>query len=243
MRLTRIYSPEIPPIGREFFLDARASHHLLRVLRLKVGDAVIVFDGMGNEFLAEILAATKQQVQISTLKSRPFLPESPLHIHLGQAISRGEKMDYTIQKAVELGVSTITPLFTERSGVKLAAERVDTKLAHWQQIVISACEQSGRSYLPAITPPQQISTWLAQRQEKCKLMLHPYAEKHLKNIAPPDREICLLMGPEGGFSDEEVNLAERAGFEAINLGPRILRTETAAPAVISIVQGLWGDMG
>jgi len=243
MRLTRIYSAEPLEIGSSVFLDTRGSNHLLRVLRLKNADFLVVFDGQGHEFLAEIIATTKQLAQILIKETVPSIAESPLSIHLGQAISRGEKMDYTLQKAVELGVKTITPLFTERGGVKLTAERVDNKLGHWQQIIISACEQSGRSYLPRIAAPQLLSNWLKERQEGCKLLLHPGAEKHLKTIAPSDHHICLLVGPEGGFSDNEVILAQQSGFETINLGPRILRTETAAPAAITALQCFWGDMG
>ncbi len=242
MRLTRIYTSTALQKDQNICLDARASNHLLRVLRLKVGDALIVFDGKGGEFLAEITTTTKQSAHVLVQQARPSIPASLLSIHLGQAISRGEKMDYTIQKAVELGVKTITPLFTERGGVKLAAERLENKLAHWQQIAISACEQSGRSDLPTIALAQPLSTWLTQRTENCKLILDPGHNKQLKNIFPPEQDICLLVGPEGGFSDTEVVLAQQAGFEAISLGPRILRTETAAPAAIVAVQCFWGDM-
>jgi len=243
MRLTRIYLAENLTLGNHVFLDGRASNHVLRVLRLRVADPLVVFDGQGHEFSAEITAIHKQLAQILLKESVIPIAESPLFIHLGQAISRGDNMDYSLQKAVELGVKTITPLLTERGGIKLTTERLDNKLVHWQQIIISACEQSGRAYLPQLVPAQTLSDWLKQQQEACKLLLHPGREKHLKIITPGNSQICLLVGPEGGFSDKEVALAEQCGFTTISLGPRILRTETAAPAAITAIQCFWGDMG
>ncbi len=243
MRLTRIYTATALKEHHNVSLDAQASHHLLRVLRLKVGDVIALFDGQGHEFLAEITAATKQHAHVFLKETLPTIPAPSLSIHLGQAISRGEKMDYTVQKAVELGVTTITPLFTERGGVKLTTERLENKVSHWQQVAISACEQSGRSDLPIIASPQSLSAWLKLREESCKLILHPGHQKQLKNSSPPNGEVCLLIGCEGGFSAAEIAAAAESGFETITLGPRILRTETAAPAAITAVQCFWGDMG
>lgn len=243
MRLTRIFTPEPLITGHDICLDADSSHHLLRVLRQKPGDSLLVFDGQGHEFHAQIVAVIKHQAQVHIGKPEYSMVESPLAIHLGQAISRGEKMDYTLQKAVELGVKTITPLFTERSGVKLSAERIENRLAHWRGVVISACEQSGRSYLPVVEAPVALPDWLKQGKESLKLLLQPGHNSHcLKEFAPHD-QVCLLVGPEGGFSSHETTLAEQHGFASLRLGPRILRTETAAPAAITALQCLWGDMG
>lgn len=243
MRLTRIYSLEQLQTNHTIFLDTYSSNHLLRVLRLKVRDPFILFDGQGHEFHAEIIAITKQLAQVLIKEPIPTLAESPLMIHLGQAICRSEKMDYTLQKAVELGVKTITPLFTDYSNVKLSAERLNNKLDHWRKVVISACEQSGRSYLPDIATPQHLSDFLKQSQADCKLLLHPHHEKRLKDISSTPKQVCLLVGPEGGFSTDEIKCSQQLGFDMISLGPRILRTETAAPAAITALQCLWGDMG
>lgn len=241
MRLIRIYV--LPPltVNHTVFLDKQGSNHVLNVLRLKIADPLIIFDGLGNEFDAEIISHEKQLAHILIKRTLSPLPESSLKIHLGQAISRGEKMDYTLQKAVELGVNRITPLFTEYAGVNFGGKS-DHKLDRWRKIVISACEQSGRSYLPHIVPPQHLHAWLQARQENCKLLLDPGHEKRLKTLSPPQGSVCLLVGPEGGFSDHEVALSQQLGFEAVSLGPRILRTETAAPAAIAALQCLWGDM-
>ncbi len=241
MRLTRIYLPQPLQTGVTAFLDAQASHHLQHVLRLKIDDPLLVFDGTGNEHRAKIVSAQKS-VQILIQEAIPVIPESPLHIYLAQAISRGDKMDYTLQKAVELGVHVITPLFTERCGVKLSDERLQHKWTHWQKIMVSACEQSGRSHMPFLSTPLLLSAWLKQSLTGYKLMLHPHAARLVIGISPSPQSVCLLVGSEGGFSDAEVRLANEAKFTAISLGPRILRTETAALAAITVVQSLWGDM-
>ena len=244
MRLTRIYvSDPALVLAQTVFLDAHASHHVQHVLRLKAKDPLIVFDGQGNEFLAEIIRFDKQLTQILIKALSPSLPESPLMIHLGQAISRGEKMDYTLQKAVELGVHAITPLFTAHTGVQLSAERLDSKLAHWRKVIISACEQSGRSFVPHLSLPQLLADWLHPSVEAHQFILHPEGEKHLKTVAFLHTHVRLLVGPEGGFSEEEVRHSQQCHFEVICLGPRILRSETAAPAAIAALQCLWGDIG
>jgi 16S rRNA (uracil1498-N3)-methyltransferase len=241
MRNTRIYVNQALHLKSTIFLDTAASHHVRHVLRLKIGDVIVVFDGQGHEYEADIIG-DKKQVQIMIQHALSSLPVPALHIHLGQAISRGEKMDFTLQKSVELGIKEITPLFTERCGVKLSGERLQAKLQHWQKVVIGACEQSGRSDVPHIYPPVSLSIWLEQAFAGVKLLLHPIGAKRLKEIPPPDSPICLLIGSEGGFSTPEVLLAQQFGFESIRLGPRILRTETAALAAITALQCLWGDM-
>ncbi|TVP93679.1 MAG: 16S rRNA (uracil(1498)-N(3))-methyltransferase, partial [Pseudomonadaceae bacterium] len=172
----------------------------------------------------------------------PFagLAESPLQVHLGQAMSRGERMDWAIQKAVELGVNAITPLFTERCEVKLQGERADKRQAHWQQVAISACEQCGRSQVPVVHPPQALADWLAQLDCELKLVLHHRTEQPLASLQKP-ASLGLLIGPEGGLSSEEIQRTEASGFQAVRLGPRVLRTETAPIVALSLAQQLWGD--
>jgi 16S rRNA (uracil1498-N3)-methyltransferase len=242
MRLTRLYTPQQLQTNQTILLDVRASNHLIRVLRARINDPLIVFDGRGYEFHAELIAIQKNLAQVLIKEAIISLTESPLSIHLGQAISRGEKMDYTLQKAVELGVKTITPIWTEHTGVKLSAERIDNKLTHWQQVIISASEQSGRSVVPSLRPPEDLTHWLKAGDATSKWILHPEGGKRLKDLSPPQGPVYLLVGPEGGFSDQEVVLAQQFGFAVISLGPRILRTETAAPAAIAVIQSLWGDV-
>jgi len=242
MRLTRIYSTEQLAVGREISLDAIASNHLLRVLRLKIGATLKVFDGNGHEYLANLVSDAKRHAVIAITETTPSITESPLALHLGQGISRGEKMDYTIQKAVELGVQKITPLFTEYCGVQLSPERIENRMAHWQAIIINACEQCGRSYLPQLAKPVNLSQWLLENNSDLKLILEPSGDSHLNDLPRQNSAITLLVGPEGGFSEEEITLAKNHDFHAWRFGPRILRTETAAPAAIAVLQSHWGDI-
>jgi 16S rRNA (uracil1498-N3)-methyltransferase len=243
MRRTRLYFGGPIVLGHKVMLDADASGHLLRVLRLKQGDGLKVFDGKGNEFLAEIVAVEKKNAVILPTERIDALPESPLFIHLGQSISRGDKMDYSLQKSVELGVQKITPLMTERGGVKLAKDRMEKKILHWQKVIVSAAEQCGRSFLPTLMPVQFLSSWLETSEEKLRFVLAPSATGRLKNVTYNDEQIALLIGPEGGLSDQEIALAKQHAFQPLQLGPRILRTETAAPTAIAALQCLWGDLG
>lgn len=242
MRTTRIYHPENLTENAITILNDQASNHLLRVLRLKPGAKIQIFNGAGGEYSTELIGVEKKHALIKVHQFSAITKESPLTIHLGQSISRGEKMDYTIQKSVELGVSKITPLITEFGNVKLSPERFAKKLEHWRGIIISACEQCGRNYLPEITSPQLLSTWLAERNETLKLILEPQAESRLQDIGETPLAVCLLIGAEGGLSEDEIGLAKSYHFTAIQLGPRILRTETAAVAAIAILQARWGDM-
>ncbi len=244
MRLTRVFVDASLVTNHDIQLDVNASNHLLHVLRLKPGDGLAVFDGPGKECQAQLIASVKNRAIVKVGNTIDAMRESPLTIHLGQAISRGEKMDYSLQKAVELGVSLITPLFTERGGVKLSAERVENRLTHWRKVVSSACEQSGRSHMPMVATPMRLDSWLNARTEGLRLLLHPGAGQSLKQFQPGDNSICLAVGPwEGGFSADEVALVQRANFQLLRLALRILRTETAAPVAIAAMQCLWGDMG
>lgn len=244
MPITRIYQPTATiSIGSNLRLDEKASHHLARVLRASVGECITLFNGQGGEYLSEIIAIDKKHVTVQIKKFISHDPESPLELYLAQGISRGEKMDYTIQKAVELGVKKIIPLLTERSTVKLDSERREKRWQHWQSIVISACEQSGRNKIPEILLPQSIENGLESTNADFCFVLAPKAPNKLADITiQANQRIVLLIGPEGGLTDQEIKYAESRNFIPLNLGPRILRTETAAVAAITVLQCYFGDM-
>lgn len=224
-------------------LDEQAHHHLSRVLRAKVNDPVIVFNGKGGEYLAKIITIDKKTTELFLEKFIRRDNESPLELYLAQGISRGEKMDFTIQKAVELGVKKIIPLFTERCNVKLNHERQEKKLLHWQSIIISACEQCGRNKIPEILSPQKLEEFLQVNPKEVRLVLSPHTQQKLSALTPPAQtKIILFIGPEGGFSEYEVKKMLEVGFFPLNLGPRVLRTETAAIAAITALQAKWGDL-
>ncbi|WP_285261258.1 16S rRNA (uracil(1498)-N(3))-methyltransferase [Halopseudomonas bauzanensis] len=240
MRISRFYLDA--PLGQgEQVLEGDLAHYISRVLRLGPGAPVQIFNGSGQEWPGEVLEAGKRQVRISLDAPQAGLPESPLQVHLGQAMSRGERMDWAIQKAVELGVAQITPLFTERCEVRLQGERADKRQQHWQQVAISACEQCGRSVVPTVNPPVALTDWLATLNTDLKLVLHHRTSQSLSSLTPP-QTLGLLIGPEGGLSATEISQAEGAGFHATRFGPRVLRTETAPVVALSIVQQLWGDL-
>ncbi|MCI1007995.1 MAG: 16S rRNA (uracil(1498)-N(3))-methyltransferase [Pseudomonas sp. PGPPP4] len=238
MRLTRCHLDLPLALGRLDLPEAQA-HYLGRVLRLAPGDAVQLFDGSGREYLGQVAEVGKKTLSVELTEELPGQPDSPLRIHLGQGLSRGERMDWAIQKATELGVAEITPLVSERCEVRLKDERADKRLQHWRQVAISACEQCGRSTVPLIHPPQLLADWQATLDADLKLVLHPVAEP-LESHARPTR-LALLIGPEGGLSEAEVTAARAAGFQPARLGPRVLRTETAPVVALSVAQQLWGD--
>ncbi|SIN74017.1 16S rRNA m(3)U-1498 methyltransferase [Sulfurivirga caldicuralii] len=237
---TRLYLPEAYVLHAELPLPPEAAHYLTRVLRLKRDDTLEVFDGQGGVAHAKLIDTGKRSatVRIIALPEAPQT-ESPLTTCLAQGISRGERMDWTLQKASELGVSTIQPLFTERVEVKLKGDKLGKKLQHWQQVVISACEQSGRNLVPQVLPPLTLGEWL--RQFRPGLVLDPYAEQPFSAIRQPPEPLNILVGPEGGLTPEEVIQARDAGLTAVRLGPRILRTETAGCALLAAAQSRWGD--
>ncbi|MFS0825665.1 16S rRNA (uracil(1498)-N(3))-methyltransferase [Pseudomonas phoenicis] len=238
MRLSRFFIDAPLSLGEHTLPEAQA-HYIGRVLRMAAGDAVQLFDGSGQEFLGQLLEVGKKTVRVMLDQALPGQPDSPLHVHLGQGLSRGERMDWAIQKATELGANEITPIVSERCEVRLKDERADKRLAHWRQVAVSACEQCGRSTLPLIHPPRTLAEWLGDVDADLKLVLHPVAEP-LTNHAKPAR-LAFLIGPEGGLNDGEVEQASRAGFHAARLGPRVLRTETAPVVALSVAQQLWGD--
>ncbi|OUS11693.1 16S rRNA (uracil(1498)-N(3))-methyltransferase [Gammaproteobacteria bacterium 53_120_T64] len=250
MRVPRVYLDQPLHSGAELALDKAAAHYLVSVLRLRADDALIVFNGSGGEYAAQLQSATHKRATISIGKHRAGVAPSPVRMVLAIGLSRGERMDWLIQKAVELGANEIIPLFTERCEVKLKGERALKKLGHWQQIAISACEQSQRNDVPCIKPTQLLCEFLtasaAPSSADLRLILDPRAEHSLSRTlmsnASSTHTIVLLSGPEGGFSDGEVQLARQQGVIAVGLGPRVLRTETAPLAALAIVQALLGDM-
>jgi 16S rRNA (uracil1498-N3)-methyltransferase len=223
-------------------LPREQSHHLTHVLRLTPGALLIVFDGEGIEYSAVIERVAKYSVTIKLGEARVVSRESPLAIDLAQGISSGERMDYTIQKAVELGVRAIQPLTTERSVVQFTPERAAKRVIHWQAVAIAACEQCGRNRVPRVLPVTGLTHWLADAApDALRLTLAPGAPKSLRALDSPLAPIIMLVGPEGGLSEREQHDARTAGFQALSLGPRILRTETAALAALAAMQTLWGD--
>ena len=241
MRIPRIYTEQPLTPGREFTLEERAARHLIQVLRLKREADLILFNGDGREYPAQLTVASKQLVRAKTLGASEPEADPPLAIHLAIGISKGERMDFTLQKAVELGVSGITPLFTQRSVVRLQGERLEKRMQHWHNVVIAACEQSGRRRLPQLLTACTLAEWLPTHSDRCRILLDHRATNTLPELSPPELAIQLLIGPEGGLSEEERNLAAATGFQGVHLGPRVLRTETAPLAAISAIQVLWGD--
>ena len=238
MRLSRFFIDAPLSLGQHELPEAQA-HYIGRVLRHAAGDAVQLFDGSGQEYLGELIEVGKKAVRVELREQLAGQAESPLRIHLGQGLSRGERMDWAIQKATELGVGEITPIVSERCEVRLKDERADKRLAHWRQVAISACEQCGRSVLPVIHASVTLAEWQAHVQAELKLVLHPVAAP-LESHARP-HSLAFLIGPEGGLSEAEVAQAKAAGFHAARLGPRVLRTETAPVVALAVAQQLWGD--
>lgn len=243
MRLTRIYIDAPLSISETLELPETTSHYIGKVLRMRPDQQVQLFNGRGGYFTALIESIGKKAVSVVPLEFFAEERESNLDITLCQGLSRGQHMDYTIQKAVELGVAEIVPMVTEFSNVHLDRQRAEKRLAHWRAIIVHACEQCGRTRLPVICGPVSFNIGVERSVSGNKLIMVPASGKNLKKLAPLQREVTLLTGPEGGFSAEEVALAVSAGYEVITLGPRVLRTETAAAAALTAIQVLWGDLG
>jgi 16S rRNA (uracil1498-N3)-methyltransferase len=239
----RFFSAEHLALGATIKLSDNAAAHATRVMRLIAGDTLSLFNGDGLDYNCELTLVKKNEVLAKVKSSLEINTESPLNITLLQGISSGDRMDYTIQKAVELGVKHIQPIATERSVVKLNQERAEKRVAHWQNIVNSACEQSGRAFVPQVAAPQTLSLWLANNpnSNNCRLLLNPIGAKRFAELDKPKGEIQLLIGAEGGLSTHEIETASINGFQSVILGARILRTETAALAAIASMHTLWGD--
>lgn len=243
MRLTRSFVAHPLAVGDTIALPEDAAAHLVRVLRLQVGDPCVLFNGDGFDRDARIVSTGKREVLAEIIASRPIDNESPLAITLLQGIARGEKMDLILQKATELGVTRILPVFSERSEVKLDAQRADRRVAHWREVVVSACEQSGRARVPDVAAPQPLAQASALRQGR-GFLLDPFAGSTLASLQGGDLRACTLaIGPEGGWSPRDREQLAAAGFEGLQLGPRILRTETAGIAAIAALQAKAGDLG
>ncbi|WP_198782322.1 16S rRNA (uracil(1498)-N(3))-methyltransferase [Shewanella putrefaciens] len=243
MRVPRIYQPQPLAIHQQLNLDEDGAAHIGKVLRMGNGEQISLFNGDGNDYLAEIVDAGKKHVTVKLLSCEANLSESPLNLHLGQVISRGDRMEFTIQKSVELGVNTITPLFSDRCGVKLNSERLEKKIQQWQKIVISACEQSGRSQVPVVRPAMDLHDWCSEPTSALKLNLHPRAAHGINGLDLAHTRVRLLIGPEGGLSAEEIAMTETYQFTDVLLGPRVLRTETASLTAITALQLRFGDLG
>ena len=241
MRTPRVYVDVSLAAGVELGLPADAAVHLARVLRLGAGDPLILFNGDGRDYAGHLLAAHRQETRVLVETAGEPEPDALLRVQLAVGVSRGERMDFVIQKAVELGVASVQPLFTERSVVRLDAERRARRHLHWQGVLVAACEQSGRRRLPVLHPPVPLADWLPSF-EGAGLLLDPQAERSLPGLPAPKAGITLLVGPEGGLSPEERARAARSGFVGVRLGPRILRTETAPLAALAAMQALWGDL-
>ncbi|MBS3804092.1 MAG: 16S rRNA (uracil(1498)-N(3))-methyltransferase [Oleiphilaceae bacterium] len=243
MRVPRIYTSADLAAGESHTLDAAAAQHVAKVLRMQPGQVLVLFNGDGLDYPATISHVGKKEVIAALGPAQQNELESPLKSVLGQVISRGDRMDYAIQKSVEMGVTTIAPLVSERCEVRLKGDREEKRLRHWQGVAIAAAEQCGRALIPTIAPVMTLDEWL-DYSENCdlKLVLHHRTEKALTELSRPD-QLALLVGPEGGLSEDEIAQAERAGFLPAAMGPRVLRTETAPVAALALCQWLWGDGG
>ena len=243
MRLNRVFVDQTLASGGEVPLPEAAAYHVARVLRLRAGAPLVLFDGSGADFRGEIVAIEGDRVRVSIGDRSSGLRESPLAITLVQAVSRGERMDWTLQKATELGVRRIQPVLSARSVVRLDDQQAAKKLRHWRAIVAGACEQCGRSVLPEVRPTLDLGRFLAEApREGQRLVLSPAAPASLAGLASAAARVELLIGPEGGLDDAELDAAIRAGFAPVRLGPRVLRTETAGIVALAVLQALWGDL-
>lgn len=240
--ISRFYCPLPLQAGRTVTLPPEAAHHALRVLRLRSGDELVVFDGLGGEYPGRV-TETAPMLRLTLANWREVECEAPLAMTLAQALPSGDKMDWVVQKAVELGVLAIQPLQAKRSVVRLAGERAEKRRGHWQQIAIAACEQSGRNRLPTIGPVLDLPHYLAQPpgENEIRLLLSPQADERLSALPQPVGGLTLLIGPEGGLDADEEAAAHSVGFRAVTLGPRVLRSETAGLAAMAAILALWGD--
>lgn len=241
MNLPRFYCREVLSPGAHIDLPEPVARHAVRVLRLPPGAPMVLFDGRGGEYAAHIERIEKNRVVVVLGAWRDVERESSLNVTLVQAVQAGEKMDFTIQKAVELGVANIVPVDSRRSLIRLTGERAAKRIAHWQGVAASACEQCGRNQVPIVAPLEKLEHWLARpARPGLRLMLAPGAKHSLADL-PPVKDLQLLIGAEGGLDPQEMVVAQTAGFQPVRLGPRVLRTETAGLAALAALQALWGD--
>lgn len=240
----RVYLDQALDEGTTLELTGDRFHHLRNVLKLGTGDPLVLFNGSGGEFSAHITRLERRSLRLECGPHHEPARESPLRIVLGQGLARGDRMDYAIAKAVELGVAAVQPLLTERGKVRLDGDRSDKKQAHWQRVAIAAAEQSGRTVVPEVRTPARLGDWLEAPPAGARLVLDPSTAQSPGRLSPlPDPDLALLVGPESGLTADEIAHANKAGFASINLGPRVLRTETAGVAALAALQALWGDLG
>jgi 16S rRNA (uracil1498-N3)-methyltransferase len=244
MEENRFYHSEKLELKHVVELIVQTHIHATKVLRLKVGDQFALFNGDGYDYVAKVIELSKHKTSVEIIDRYEVNHESPLKITLAQGLAAGDKMDWIIQKAVELGIQSIQPLLTERSIIKLDRERADKKLEHWRTVAISACEQTGRSIIPDILSPIHLVQWLSNQNQTAnslKLILTPAKAQNINHLEKPSSPVVFMVGPEGGFSEKEMNLALSSSFVPVNFGKRVLRTETASVVALSIMQNLWGD--
>ncbi len=242
MRIHRIHTDEPLHPDHQVLLDAASSHYLARVLRVVAGQPLVLFNGDGHDYAAVVEKASKKGIVAGITARLPAIAESPLHTTLVQSVARGDRMDFALQKATELGVSAIQPIESIRTEVRLKPEKVEARLGHWEKVLISACEQCGRARLPELRPPLDLAEWVASGADGIRLVLAPGDHPPLASLEAP-QAVEVLVGPEGGFEEQEMDLLLRSGVMAVSMGPRILRTETAGPAALAILQAMAGDFG
>ncbi|PHS24209.1 MAG: 16S rRNA (uracil(1498)-N(3))-methyltransferase [Methylophaga sp.] len=242
MRIPRLYCPELSENSETMPLPEKVHRHAVQVLRLKQGAELHLFDGQGLKYSVVLEEVTKRNSTAKLMNKLKVENESSLSITLLQGVSRGERMDYALQKAVELGVNHIIPVITQRCNVNFSGDRANKKQLHWQGVITSACEQSGRSILPILSNVTQLEEVITNCTVECRLVLDPLADSGLTALAK-QKEVALLIGPEGGLAEQEVQQAVDMGFQAVTMGSRILRTETATVAALAVVQAIWGDIG
>ncbi|HQZ01865.1 MAG TPA: 16S rRNA (uracil(1498)-N(3))-methyltransferase [Thauera sp.] len=239
--ISRFHFPLRLPESGEVALPDELAHHALRVLRLRDGESVILFDGEGGEVDAQLVVRGKAAFALLG-ERRASDRESPLQVVLVQALAAGDKMDWVVQKAVELGVSAIEPVQAERSVLRLAGERAEKRVAHWRQVAVAACEQSGRNRIPPVRPLQPLTQWLVEHRDALCYVLAPGGSGGFFEAVQPQRPIHVLIGPEGGWTDAELSACDAAGCHRVTLGPRVLRTETAGLVALAVLQARWGDL-
>ncbi|MEJ2515016.1 MAG: 16S rRNA (uracil(1498)-N(3))-methyltransferase [Gammaproteobacteria bacterium] len=244
-RVPRVYVADGIPGPGELVLEEAAATHLAQVLRARPGDEVVLFDGRGGEYPATVVETGRRRLRLEAGPRQAVEREPPLPVVLLQGLCRGERMDLVVRKATELGASAILPVVTERTVVKLDARRLQNRLTHWRAIVVSACEQCGRNRLPEVLEPEPAATAVEQFPAALKLMLDPTGTASLQTLPSPDPAggVALLVGPEGGLTDAERARAREAGYAGLRLGPRVLRTETAAITGVAVLQARFGDLG
>jgi 16S rRNA (uracil1498-N3)-methyltransferase len=241
MRISRIFTDQPLEPGGTVTLDRKSGHYLAGVLRLRLDDPVVLFNGDGSDYAGSLVATARSAVEVKINSRLPAVPESGLHITLAQAISRGERMDYTLQKCTELGVAAFRPVFTKRVEVRLAGQRLSRRLEHWRAVLRAACAQAGRAVIPDLHAPVSLDEWLSETDGVVRFMLDGKADAALTGQTVSETRVELLVGPEGGLSGRERRATGLVGVKPVTLGPRVLRTETAGPAGVAVLQALGGD--